>query len=174
MRKSLRESALEQNKGRITTNTGIVDIVLRNEDGSIDKHIHQRNLVLNVTTMLRAYMNYANFTPAYLFVLEKDRPLKRYEGLSRNLSKYGTGIVTATVTPDINNRIVTMSAVIPVPSAPRPISIIGCSKGSIETLAGNVRITPVNWMAATRLSAAIIQGTSQTVEVSYRIAFQRI
>ena len=136
---------------------GIVDAVLRNADGSIAQHEHKHNLV---TEQFRSYLASPNdgnlIDTNYVFINENTEPMHRKISAMRSALP-GTFVQSITAAKDGPNRIWTYATVFAVNTG-----------GYTNAFPGVHAI-----IAATVLSTAITQTPAQTLEVNYRLAFQR-
>lgn len=171
-RKSLSE--LLSGESSIPKVTGIVDAVLRNEDGSIADHRHQKNMITDFFRIFFVYYTNAgaSIAPNYVFLNHNSEPMHPKRTAMRNVLP-GTFAMNLSPSFDGPNRIWTYSTVFVAPPSTRIFQTIGLSKSISTGTQNNVKAGPQGIFAATVLSSPITQTTSQTLEVNYRLAFQR-
>lgn len=169
-RQSLTE--LLKNVDRYPDITGIVDVILRDVHGDIVHHEHKHNLI---TEQLRSYYTVnANYTThvQYVFINENTEPMHIKRSAMRTILP-GTWSMLVTPSLDGVNRIWTYATVFAAPPATRTFRTVGLSNardtGGFANITGGLNAI----IAATVLSAPITQTTAQTLEVNYRLAFQR-
>jgi len=169
MRKSLSQLLVGQPSLPIIH--GIVDIVLRNDDGSIAEHVHKRNMI---TDAFRPQFVYNNRTlnTKYVFINENSEPMHPKRTAMRTVLP-GTFVMSTTASMNGANRLWTYSVVFAVPPSNRTFQTVGLTETVDTGGYTGVRAGPSNIIAATVLGAPITQLTTQTLEVAYRLAFQR-
>ncbi len=151
---------------------GIVDVVLKNEDGSIADHVHQKNMVLEFYRML-FYGTDIDLSTMYLFIGSNSEPMHPKRNSFRNLIPSPFSVNLAP-TFDGPNRLWTYFNTFSAPAANRTFRTVGLGKNSTGATNSNANRGIVQVCAATVLGTPITQTTSQTLEVTYRLAFQRV
>ncbi len=164
----LRES--NENLPRIE---GLVDVVLRNADGSIAEAVHKRNMVTELFRMLFASNDHPiGAGNVNVFIHENAAAMHAKRTVMRTtMSNTWAQIVTPT--RDGPNRLWTFQTVFAAPGTARVFQTVGISRNRSTTVIFNGKTGPTNIMAATVLGSPISQSTSQTLEVTYRLAFLR-
>jgi hypothetical protein len=150
---------------------GIVDVVLRNPDGSIADHVHKENMVTDLYRMEFVFRDYIMDTQ-YLFIHENNRPMHIKRTAMRTVMP-GTFDMSVTASKDGPNRLWTYSTVFAAPPSNRTFQTVGLSEYHETGAYTNVHPGPKAILAATVLGAPLTQLTTQTLEVTYRLAFQR-
>ena len=148
---------------------GHVDLVVRNADGSIDQVMSKPNLATHLwNDFWHAQPNLRNLN---VFILPEDNgdvhPLRT---TARHLYPENYE-VSASSSLNSTTNTWTYTVVFNPPSSNRTIRYIGLKGGQIagENTARNVQCI----FAMTRLTSNILQTTSQTLEVVYRVSFSR-
>lgn len=151
---------------------GMVDAVLKDADGTIVQHLHQPNLITEYMRLLFVPNTDFNHHLMYLFINENTEPA---HPARTSLRTTLPGTWAQNVTPSLNGpaRIWTYQTVFAAPPAQRTIGTIGLTRGIASGGFTNVKGGPSSVCAMTVLSTPIVQTTAQTLEVSYRLAFQR-
>jgi hypothetical protein len=171
IRKSLSELLRDEN--HMPGIVGIVDAVLRNEDGSIADHRHQKNMITDFFRIFFVYFNSGGqISQNYVFLNQNTEAMHPKRTAMRNLLP---GTFANSVSPiiDGDNRIWTYSTVFTAPPSTRIFQTIGLAKSTNTDTQNNVKAGPQGIFAATVLSSQVTQTTSQTLEINYRLAFQR-
>lgn len=151
---------------------GIIDAVLKDADGNILQHVHQHNLITDYFRLLFAPTNnFAHHINA-VFIHENSEPMHRKRTMMRTVLP-GTFAQSSTPTLDGPSRIWTYQSVFAAPVTQRTIRTIGLCRDADASGFTGLKLGVFGIIAATRLSSPIIQTTSSTLEVSYRLAFQR-
>lgn len=150
---------------------GIVDVVLRNEDGSIAQHAHQENMITDLFRM-EFTINDLLLDTQYVFIHENNEVMHHKRTAMRTVLP-GTFVMSTTASKDGPNRLWTFSVVFAVPPVNRTFQTVGLCETTDPNGYTNVFPGPQNITAATVLGSPITQLTTQTLEVTYRLAFQR-
>lgn len=151
--------------------TGIVDAILKNENGDIVQHEHKHNMI---TDAFRTWLggNDNSFTSAYIFIHENTEAMHQKRSAMRTVLP-GTWAQNVSQSFDGPNRIWTFATVFDAPPTTRTFKTVGLTRGRNTSGYTGVFEGPNSIIAATVLSATITQEMSQTLEVNYRLAFQR-
>ena len=151
---------------------GIVDVVLRDENGEIVHHEHKHNLI---TDQFRTYWvtnNNQEIGAFYVFINENIEAMHAKRSAMRTILP-GTWAQNITPSKDGPNRIWTYATVFAPPPVTRTFKTVGLTRAIENGGYTNIDGGPNSIVAATVLSSAITQTTAQTLEVNYRLAFQR-
>ena len=150
---------------------GTVEAVLRDADGGVVQRVCQKNLV---TEYFRALLTKVDIeiNGQYVFINETTEQMHVKRNAMRTTLP---GVWQMAVTPTLDgpNRIWTYQTTFAAPPAERTIRVIGLTRQVETTGFTNVKVGPLAICAATSLSTPIVQPTSSTLEVSYRLAIQR-
>lgn len=153
--------------------TGLVDMVIRNGDGTIAAHEHVHNMHTDIFRQQFVLSNtgYFNNYEVGIFINENTQPMT-YRRSFFNTSLPGTTGQAVVWSFDGVNRLWTTSTVFSNPPSNRTFRTIGIYRGGLPAHGG---VTGSNHVvfAATVLSQAYTQLTTQTLEVVYRLAFSR-
>lgn len=170
-RKSLSE--LFRGQPALPSVEGIVDAILRDADGNILQHVHQHNMVTEYFRLLYTPNDGTTHHGQYVFINETSEAM-HVKRNSMRTTLPGTWSAAVTPTLDGPNRIWTYQTVFGVPPSQRTIRMIGLAR-NVDTTAyyTNVKGGPFSISAATLLTTPIVQTTAATLEISYRLAFQR-
>lgn len=151
---------------------GIVDVFLRDADGNILQHEHKHNLITEYHRLLfLPNGNFAHHT-LYVFINETNEPAHFKRTMLRTTLP-GTWAQNVTPSLDGTNRIWTYQTVFSAPPAQRTIRSVGLARRISTPGYTNVKSGPAAINAMTILSSPIVQSTTETLEVSYRLALQR-
>lgn len=151
---------------------GMIDAVLRAEDGSIIQHVHQHNLITEFFRLLYAPNGDFQHHIQSVFIHENSEPMHRKRTAMRTTMP-GEFAQQTTPTLDGPSRIWTYQTVFAAPATQRTIRTIGLCRAASGSGFTGLRVGVAGITAATLLSSPIVQTTSSTLEVSYRIAIQR-
>jgi hypothetical protein len=168
-RKSLSE--LFRGHAALPSVTGIVDAVLRDSEGNILQHVHQYNMVTEYFRLLFAE-NSSEHDDQYVFINETSEAM-HVKRNSLRTTLPGTWYASVSPTIDGASRLWTYQTVFAVPPAERTIRMIGLARNVSTVGYTNLKSGPASISAATLLTTPIVQGIAATLEVSYRLAFQR-
>jgi hypothetical protein len=160
---------------------GFVDVVVRNEDGSVADHRHQRNIVLESFRPMLGFFSIENSTSfqatafgdnQWIFIHENNQPINRHNSFWRSTTP-GTVVLALTWTRDGANRIWSTSGVIASGQPTRTIQTIGISVNQSTSTGGGVTANIGRVWSATVLSSPVTQLNTQSLEITYRYAFSR-
>jgi hypothetical protein len=151
---------------------GTIDAVLRDADGNILQHVHQHNMITEYFRLLFVPNGDWNHSPLIVFINETTEAMHPKRNSMRTTMP---GVSLMAVSPSIDgvNRIWTYQTVFAVPPVQRTIRMIGLTRYASQDGFTNLKSGPGGICAATLLSTPIVQPTSATLEVSYRLAIQR-
>lgn len=152
---------------------GLVDMVIRNDDGTIAAHEHIHNMHTDIFRQQFVLSNSGFFgsSDTHIFINENTEPM------SYRKSFWVTalpGVVAQTVPWSIDgvSRLWTASTVFGNPPSNRTFRTIGIGRGGEGPYGAITRAQHVTF-AATVLSQSYTQLTTQTLEIVYRLAFSR-
>ena len=156
---------------------GMVDVVVRNDDGSIAGHHRSRNMVLDTFRVLLASMNSSLWgfdfnTNQIMFIHENNQPIFKHGSTIRSVLA-GTRSASVTWTIDGPNRLWSTGIVIASGQPTRTFQSVGIAYNQSLSGAGGITGGYLTVLAMTLLSAPVTQLNTQSLELTYRFSFSR-
>lgn len=157
---------------------GIVDVVVRNADGDVALDADGKPMIYHKRNMTTDHLRYSmainnlDMTATRIFINENSQPMHPKRTAMRT---YLPGIwkMDVSASKDGPNRLWSYSTVFAAPPNNRIFQTVGLARNAETGPFTNFFGGPQNIQAATVLSAPVTQLTTQTLEVTYRLAFQR-
>lgn len=149
---------------------GHVDLVVKNEDGSVDQAVSKSNLTTQLWPLSWQRYNGPNLRSLTMFIAPDDNgQMETYKTMIRHLYPENYA-VSVTATLNATTETWTYTGVFGLPSLNRVFRYVGlCSNVPTE---GTARAAG-GIFAMTRMTSDISQTTTQTLEVVYRVSFSR-
>lgn len=151
---------------------GVVEVLLRNDDGSVDEVVKQKNAETRWLQILYVYPGRDERNHEVFIANDDGWPMHPWKSvLPSNYSTDSDQVAFRTL--DSTNLVWTFQTTFSAPAADRTFRYVGLKyKDADSGLSGTARLNP-NVIAATRLTSSLTQTTTQTLEITYRISWQR-
>jgi len=171
MRKTLSDIVLGGQSGFAIE--GLVDVIVRNPDGSIDQHERKKNLITDTTRIMFSYPSSSLLSTNNIFIHQNSLPIFKAVTSMRSVISGTYAQAPSSSVLDGPNRLWTFTTTFAAPPSNRTFQTIGLCKSINNSGFTNLKLGPAGIMAATVLGTPINQSTIQTAEIVYRIALTR-
>lgn len=156
---------------------GHIDLVVRNEDGSIDQIVSKDNLATSLWNDVWLF-GFQDLRSLNLFILPDDNgTMNQFKTAGRHLYS-GQYEVNSSASVNTSTSTWTYTGVLGSPTGipagtARSVRYIGLKTSNPEGTESNTRYAQYIF-AMTRMTSDITQSTTQTLEIVYRVSFSRV